>query len=323
MQRPPLPETRLNGYYPYQFVQEFGGEWIPFNQNVTGHVATLRLFQTLQKKHGLPGPVEDAAACQGISLLYVENGCSMKGLSTGTPDEQSVNPRLLAKAVNYQAKYSGTQGSRKAMTEPSGINCTAIQLDPRPLEMKLDKILQRIEDAAKQLNGGVFYLTGYCEGMVNRRHYEAAHAFIIAFDGNRWKFFEAQRGEVSFKTFEDFRKWIDKESRYGTLRELRERIPIQVRGDGLTRKYTDYTLDIYSPNLAPEKEQNLDAFINIVDSFLKQKKITSDHPHFFIAIQNFANFLHSKDKRFVEFTAETYLKAKGYQLPAPQHRAKL
>ncbi|VVC76634.1 hypothetical protein AQUSIP_19570 [Aquicella siphonis] len=246
-----LPSTTYNlaGYSDYQFVTEFNGIWTPFSQTEAGYVGILTLFKTLQKKHHLPHLVTDAAACQGIALLYIENGCSMRGISTANPDRQTIHPSSLAKAVNYQARHSSTLAGRAAMTDPSGkIRCQLLSADAYPKQWNLEKMLARLNPS----DGNIFFLTGYCEGWSQGRQYEGAHAFVIAHDGHVWKFFESQRGEAAFSRLEDLQAWIRKESASGTLREFNTSDPVEVR-PGVTRRYSAYTLDAYSKDFTLDK----------------------------------------------------------------------
>lgn len=239
----------LSGYSGYQFVREFKGIWVPFNQTTAGYVGVLSIFKTVQKRHHLPDRVTDAAACQGISLKYIENGCSLRNLSTASPESGKIHPASLAAAVNYQAKCSGTLEARQALTDPDGkIQCQSLSVDNYPRKWALNQILNRIAES----NGNVFYLTGYCTGLAWGKVYEGAHAFVITRKGNAWRFFEAQRGEVVFSCFDDFSAWIMKESLSGSLKDLNTLRPVEVKPD-VIRYYHAYTLDIYHKDFTQEK----------------------------------------------------------------------
>ncbi|GEM_PF-4845881 len=311
----------LMGYKPYQFVGEFNGTWVPFNQTETGYVGILNLFKAIQKRHRLPNPTEDAAACQGITLLYVENDCSMKALSTAKPELGGIKPKALAEGVNYQARYSGTVEARDAMTDPKGkIKCKMLGADKYPHRIDITEIFDSIEKS----EGNVFFITGYCDGRANGLSYDAAHAFVIANDGQRWKFFEAQRGEVSFGSFKELKAWFNKEATQGTLQEFGARYPVEVR-QGVTRRYTDCTLDVYKKNFSHhlqsrdepsmQKEKNLADFISEVDSFLINKKMTPDLPAFLDSLEFCVRKLHKGNlEKYKEFTVQDYLDRKGIHL---------
>lgn len=247
-------QIELSGYFPYMHVQRFGGVWRPFNQTATGHVETIRKFNEMQKNEGVEDPVLEAAVCQGIALKYIRDGYSLENISRGVPAlGGQVNANAIYDAIGYQGMYRGSLGAIEAMKE---MGCMEVANDSNFKQLRLNLLLDRIKENAGN-GANLFYIVGACHGTVGSTRYDdAAHAFVIAKVGNAWKFFEAQRGEVTFAKAKDnlgnLLNWLMEEAHEGTLRELVEKKPVQVRvestGLTTTRFYDGYTLGVYKDN---------------------------------------------------------------------------
>lgn len=253
-------EINLMGYYPYTLVNKFAGEWTPFNQTANGYVATLSLFKQQQNRYSLANLNTDGAACQGITLLYIENDCSMSALSNAVPELAKINPKSLAKAINYQVEYQGDEGARQALTTKG--KCKKISYDDAPNKMNFKDLLNRIYAEVFKNGANTFYLTVKCVGHLGGSNapYSGWHAYVIAGNEDQWKFFEANKGEVVFKkrqnetskdTLVRMLQWLAEESEVGNLQEFTAMLPIVVREDGTTRKCVNYQVDIYKKDYTP------------------------------------------------------------------------
>lgn len=206
----------LNGYKPYHANELYGGEWIPFNQVVSGH----------------------SSSCQGLALFYIENNCCMQSVLAKSDNSKAYLPA----ATRYQQRAGTIEQGRMELLNPSGkIKCSLVSIDMLPREFSLTTIIKRIEAS----QGNIFFLTGYLQDHSDGKIlYEAAHAMVIANVGNRWKFFEGLRGEVTFPTLECLTEWLKVEARDGVLKEFTSEKPVEIKVN-LYRRYTNYSLDIY------------------------------------------------------------------------------